>query len=397
MNQSYSTTVQKELKLISQFEEGRLYRVGHINVVVLNGSFYNMGRQYGSLMQEQLARAYQELIQKPIFDQGIVTFEEEKEHVIEEKWIGVSRRYKEIFRGLVETSGMALDQLFLLNVNIYAFNIFRQRFLQEPGCSFIATWGDYTTNGSTVVGRNFDWRPWYNNIATDLTVTVLNPTDGSHSVSLVGYPGEIVSVVTVMNDAGLFLAKNSGPASMRQAVSSKRAPFLIEAIGLVLDCDSMQDLERQINTHRVDAPLVTNVADANLSYSFENAPIDVRRRDADDSGRLVSTNHYLLESWGIKTEETPTHSYRRYANLCALAQKYYGRIDAEVMMQIMDVPLHLGNGVFGEGATKPSKQPNDNNVTCYQVVAVPGDKTFWVRGPGYTSEWSQVDLDGLFA
>ena len=44
------TTTQAEgLNFISAFEGGKLYRAGKINVVVMKGNFYQMGRQYGAL------------------------------------------------------------------------------------------------------------------------------------------------------------------------------------------------------------------------------------------------------------------------------------------------------------------------------------------------------------
>lgn len=37
------------LQIAGEFEGGKLYRAGKINVVVMKGNFYQMGRQYGAL------------------------------------------------------------------------------------------------------------------------------------------------------------------------------------------------------------------------------------------------------------------------------------------------------------------------------------------------------------
>jgi len=47
-----------DLKYVSEFEGGQLYKAGRINVVVMKGNFYQMGRQYGSLVKNEINEFY---------------------------------------------------------------------------------------------------------------------------------------------------------------------------------------------------------------------------------------------------------------------------------------------------------------------------------------------------
>ena len=64
-----------------------------------------------------------------------------------------------------------------------------------------------------------------------------------------------------------------------------------------------------------------------------------------------------------------------------LAEKYKGKIDASIMMAIMDVPIDKG------GAT-----PQDKNI--YQFVVVLMDLKIGVKALTY-DDWTEVDLKVL--
>jgi hypothetical protein len=66
-----------------------------------------------------------------------------------------------------------------------------------------------------------------------------------------------------------------------------------------------------------------------------------------------------------------------------LGEKYKGKFNPDVMMEIMNIPLEKG-GSF--------RAPND---TSYQIVAVPKELKIWVRMPE-VQEWTEVDLKPLF-
>ncbi len=80
-------------------------------------------------------------------------------------------------------------------------------------------------------------------------------------------------------------------------------------------------------------------------------------------------------------EEFWVDSETRRQNLLNLGEQNKGKINVDVMKQILDTPKDQG------GATVPT--------TIYQYVVVPGNEVVWVKAPGY-SDWSQVEYGKLF-
>ncbi|MPN28000.1 hypothetical protein SDC9_175434 [bioreactor metagenome] len=112
------------------------------------------------------------------------------------------------------------------------------------------------------------------------------------------------------------------------------------------------------------------------------------RRAPDEDGLLVATNHFVDPFWGLESialdDQDPAYTAHRRANLLALGEKNKGKINPEVMMEIMSIPLENG-GAF--------RAPN---VTSYQIVTVPKELKVWVRVPE-VQEWTEVDLKPLFS
>jgi len=153
-----------------------------------------------------------------------------------------------------------------------------------------------------------------------------------------------------------------------------------------------------INSTRSNCPIIVNAADADISYSYESAPHDTRRRSANPPGLLASTNQYLLPSWGTIAMPDPALSLERYRNLMVLGNKYKGAIDIEVMKKIMDTSLFEENGSLGRGATVFYRHIKGNfkYPTVHQIIASPADKKIWVKVPEY-NDWTLVDLEILFS
>jgi hypothetical protein len=131
------------------------------------------------------------------------------------------------------------------------------------------------------------------------------------------------------------------------------------------------------------------VANQSGAYCYETTTFDVKRRGGID-GLLVGANHFIIPEWaseGVLTNnssdsESMRDSVSRYQNLTALANKYKGTINASVMMAIYDTLKENGGATWPDG-------------TLFQFVAVPEQKTIWVKAPGF-EDWREVDLGALY-
>lgn len=303
---------------------------------------------------------------------------------------GYTTRQLEILQGMANTSGLTITELMVLDQNTgTSFAKFQ--------CSYIAAWGPYTSDGTLILGRNFDWFKPFNKLWSPyLTVVVYNPTSGGHSCATVGYAG-MVNGLTGINDQGLFIEMNNGTNSMGvQTFLKNRTSYLNDMLNFLWDAGSMDTLGKLIETTRPMTSVIINVANGEESFSYENAPFETRKRGPNQPGLLVATNHYMLPSWGILNRPFPTRSLERYDNLLKLGNKYKGTIDVNVMQAILDTTLDNG------GATEVLAEDTGTNpdLTMYQVIAIPSEKKMWVKTPNYPddagSSWTLIDLNSLF-
>ena len=70
----------------------------------------------------------------------------------------------------------------------------------------------------------------------------------------------------------------------------------------------------------------------------------------------------------------------RRENLIALCEASKGQIDEQKMMSIIETPLEEGGA--------------QNELTVYQMVAVPETRMLWLRVIG-GADWTQIDLSGF--
>jgi hypothetical protein len=362
-----------ELVLVAQFEGGNLYQAGPVSVLQLNGTHYEMGRQYGMLLHDDLNAAYNLLIAtcSPSF-----TYDRMKQ-IGYNVYNRYPQQYQDIINGMAETSGLGLDKQIILNALEWIPKI--DAFV--PHCSGIGVWGGYTTDGSMIFGRNNDDDlDTYGNFGAYVVVAVFKPTDSGMPVAIINYAG-VVYAATALNRAGIFMELNSGNW---QGYDVTR-PLLVSTMFSFLEAYSTQDeMNTAFQTVSADISSIVNVADPAIAYSFEIPLTGVLRRPPDDNGLLAATNHFVDPSWGIPPP-TPDSAngwtVLRRNNLLAFAEANKGSLNVDKIMQVMQTPIMQG-GVF-------------DARTIYQVVAVPANLTIWLRTPNHF-DWQKIDLRQVF-
>ena len=360
-------------KAVLSFEGGFLYKAEKIHVAQLNGDYKEMGRQYGYLLKSQIENYYQTAINDhPPW--GGNWSREDAEGFARGNYKNYPDRAKEIFNGMSETSGLSIDQLILIDQYTELFVV-----SQLFGCSGLAAWGGYTLDGSVVLGKNEDMPEFFKEFNESLVVVIYNPDDGSHSVASVCNAGQ-VKVMNAISDAGLVNVTYQAPFIEPLDMSMTRIPLFINHLMFLLDSDSLSELESALLGYLPPNPINGTAADTKSAFSYEVSPSRCVVRQSDQDGLTAETNHYEDPSWDSPGDDTKDSEERRN-NLLALAESYKGTIDAEVMMEIFDIPKSQG------GATV--------HDTTYQVVVVPSQLKIWVKVPDY-QDWVGVDLNPLF-
>ncbi len=359
---------------VSEFEGGRLYKAGPVSVLQLHGSHYQMGRQYGMLMRNELATLYTLVVAK-FLDKGFTY--DRLQQIADSIYAVYPEKYRDIIVGMAETSGLGIEKQVLLN----AMEWFPKINAFVPHCSGIAVWGEYTADGSLIFGRNNDDAEFYKTFGGYTVVAVFNPTDSGMPVAIVNYAGAIYAP-SGMNSKGIFLELNSGNW---EGYYPDRPSIFLTLFSFLETYSTQEQLNTAFQSVSANLSSIVNVADRNVAYSFECSTSAVVRRAPDAAGLLVATNHFVDPSWGIPPpvpDEENAWTARRRANLLNLAAANKGSFTVRKMMQVLDTTLPEG------GATQPTE-------TIYQIIAVPRNLTLWLKAPG-NFDWQRVDLRELF-
>jgi hypothetical protein len=358
-----------DLILVAESEGGRLYKAGPVSVLQLHGTHYQMGRQYGILLKDDLSVLYNSMI---ITFSPYWTYERMKQ-IAEAVYAVYPQKYKDILIGMAETSGLGIEKQIILNAIEFIPKINND----VPHCSGLAVWGDYTAGGPLIFGRNNDDAEKYKIFGKYTLVAVFNPTDSGIPTAIVNYAGAIYAP-NGMNRNGIFLELNGGNT---QTNYLDRPSIFVTLFSFLQSCATQDEMNTAFQSVLANMSSIVNVADGHIAYSFECPVTGVKRRNPDDAGLMASTNHFIDPSWGIAPPGPTEDSAVRRNNLLALANANKGYLNVEKMKQI------LGKSIGEGGAT--------NDGTIFQIIAVPSDLTMWLKAPG-NFDWQRVDLDKLF-
>ena len=363
-----------ELTFISEFEGGKLYKAGAVSVLELHGTHYQMGRQYGMLLKNDLAALY-DLAVATFIDLGFT--HNRLKQIADSIYTVYPQTYKDIIIGMAETSGLGIEKQIVLN----AIEWFPKIDAFVPHCSGIAVWGDYTAGGPLVFGRNNDDAKLYRKFGGYTIVAVFNPTDLGMPVAVINYAGAIYAP-SGMNRNGIFLELNSGNW---EGYYIDRPSIFLTLFSFLQTYSTQEELNVAFQSVSANLSSIVNVADRNIAYSFECSTSSVKRRYPDADGLMVATNHFVDPSWGISPpvpDEDNAWTAKRRTNLLNLATANKGFFNVEKMMQVLDTTIPEG------GATQPTE-------TIYQIIAVPNDLTLCLKAPE-NFNWQRVDLRTLF-
>lgn len=386
---------QSVLSFVAADGNSTRYQTGPVTVLVLEGTYREMGQQYGRLMGAEIAAMYEAAIHAlPRLSvlSGITTEEVLLERCMDQYRL-YPHRYREIAEGMAETSGVpvshiiAIDQFFPIAVMPPAEGAF-----QGGHCSALTVWGEYTPDGSLVMGRNFDFFNGYRDFTPYLMVLVYRPGDGSIPVATIGYAGSIGGLES-FNGAGLVLETNDNSLVPwpDNTTWSDRIPFNLLVLEYLSDATTLDQLDATMKTIRPGYPMLFSVADPKAGWVYEGGTRDIIRRGDLHDGMQVITNLPVDPSWNtpVYDENLTSRSVVRRNNLLSLADQNKGRINRFVMRTIIDTPIE-------EGGAGVSFQPESDLSTIYRYVYEPGGQILSLRSPP-DHPWILIPLSPLFS
>ncbi len=368
-----------DLVHVASFEGGHRLQAGDYPVIVLSGTYRQMGRQYGGLMKAELSEEYA-FILSSLEKRGYS--EEDVRSMGREAGILYPKRLKEVFSGMAETSGLTPDDALVLYNGVVLYLMIQPA---EPSCSYLSAWGNYTADGSVVVSRNWDlddaalpFNKWN-------VLAVFRPSDGSNGVATFGPAG--ARPETLANSKGLFIADDF--AGFIEPAPDTRPDLVSEFFRFMLDYSDLSELDAGLRGARTNVAWIVNVAGPDGAYVYEVTPNETRQRTGD--GVVAASNHFVDPAWNL----TPPaeHSRSRYDDLLRQAGEAKGSIDARKMMQIRDVRWEDGGATFVHSVLSRD-HPDSLYSTIHQVVFLPESRTLWIKD--LDRDWQKVELRALF-
>jgi len=337
-----------------------------LKVVECGGSFYEIGRQYGTSCRESLVGSVESLFR------DIGMFQKAgKQDIIAtaRKYLPIVENFDplliEILKGQAEGAGLSFDEVFTLRCKL-ELGIYYQRIVAL--CTSFAATGKATKGGKTIIGQTYDLTP---GITVDLVKTVF--PDGMKQLSLVfagGGAGELP-----LNSAGLGMALNVmlGPAEEQRLnvpcacviPKAMRQKRIGDALGVV--CGAGRSI------------LYYGVASGEGDIiGIETKPDDCNVIQP-ERDMLFHTNHYLTERFKIGSRTfgfMEGDSYIRIQRMKRLMEEHYGELTVEWMEEFLTDHNNYPNSICGH--INEELPPRAHGETLAAVVMVPEERVMYV-------------------
>lgn len=380
----------KKLNLIAEEGNGILYECNGFLIPVLSGSSKEMGYQYGSLMVESMQKAYDVLV-KYAYNSGYLT-EEDAKLWADRAVSTFSNRNRQFYDGVMEGTGWSEVEIGILD-QVIEYGLYKKGIHASIGCTSVFSWETSSKDGNMYVGRNMDWLAAFNEFPQVLMVC--NPNDGSYRYATVSWPG-MYAPFTIINEHGLYLDVHDGASMGGSVVLQDRPPIAGGVLDMMCETSSLEALIRRLQGVNTSVSLILNLADEKKAVSMECSSLAGNRLRLPDDDSLVSVNTFLNHDWGIHIRNTVSHSLERLYNMEDRMVENKGKIDADKMRELLDLPLFEDDGTLGKGCTKPTKV--DIDQTTHQVVTDISRRQLWLKVPNplYFADWTHINLMELW-
>lgn len=370
---------------VNSFEGGKLYLSpsGAFYIAELNGTFYEMGRQYGALLKDQINDFYNYAVVDYMMGQKGKSFEELAASG-QGYYLMSSQIFRDYIDGMAETCGLTKDQIYILSSGLLGL-------FENGGCSSLSAWGDYTPDGMTVTGRNLDLPTESLRLFSKyFNIVVMNPTGLPASVANLDYIGGIF-FQTAISSKGIFLELQNGEAADTEHPTGRE--FSNDSLLKSLFFNTTSgEVDAWFNTNLPDAGLIMNGSFPDHATIYEWATFRVAARNTD--GLISASNDYIDPSWHSyseinffdETNEGIGYTVTRRNHLLEMGEADKGNITPEKMMEIFDTTIPNGGATFPEGGLIK---------TIYSVVVKPTEFKIWLKVREY-SAWEEIDLSRYF-
>lgn len=260
------------------------------------------------------------------------------------------------------------------------------------GCTSFGAWDTKTTDGSILIGRNFDF--WVGDkFSEEKMVAFYNPDKG-HKFMFVTWGG-FTGVVSGMNDKGLTVTINAARSDIPMGAATPVSLVAREVLQYAGNIDEAIAIAKKRKMFVSESFLVGSAAD-HKAVIIEKTPkaLDVYDPNRDN---IQCTNHYqskLFENQKLNEEQKAVSaSVYRYKRLQELMNNNYPLTPQKVASILRD-RRGIGRANIGEGNEKAVNQL----IAHHSVIFQPDSLRMWVStAPWQLGTYVCYDMKKVFA
>jgi hypothetical protein len=213
---------------------------GNISTLVLSGSSKQIGVQYGLSLKVQLKQELA-ILESYYIDQEHLTYAQLATHAAL-LYNRFPLRYQIFMQGVAQGADLSLNDVMILNAMETLGEILSDK--SQEACAFLFVPPQRTTTGASLIGRNYDYAPPFDQLAKYLTVTVLKEPHKVPTV-FISIAGEIYCPSCV-NAAGIFLELNNGMPSGGTTINRNTSSMLARMLDTVQDSTNLTMVENKL-------------------------------------------------------------------------------------------------------------------------------------------------------
>ncbi len=260
------------------------------------------------------------------------------------------------------------------------------------GCSSFGVWGDKSTDGNLLIGRNFDFYVG-DDFARNKVITFASPETGYRYAS-VGWAG-MVGVLSGINQRGLTITINAAKGAIPISAAMPISILAREILQYAATIDEAYVIAKKHKTFVSESLLIGSLQDGEAAI-IEKTPQNIALYRS-SSDQIICTNHYQSkeyaeDSYNVKNIENSDSKYR-YDRAQELINKCntIGYRDAAAI-------LRNRYGMGGHDVGVGNEMTLNQSIAHHSVLFHPNDSKMWVT----TSPWQSgafvcYDLKGFFS
>ncbi len=390
--------------------EGSLYTIEDTNWIRKNkqglyelyvsGNPYHLGVKTGKLSQELIVEqevAFTQQIRQMIPSDGYLKFlkyivgfmnRDLPDHVTDEykeEIYGVSQAAADSFNWIGDNYDRILNYHAAHDIGHALQN------MMLVGCTSFGAWDDRTTDGSMLIGRNFDF--WVGDQFAEHKIVAFYAPEKGHKFMFVTWGG-FTGVVSGMNEKGLTVTINAAKSKIPFGAATPVSLVAREILQYAGNIAEAKAIAAKREMFVSESFLVGSAAD-HKAVIIEKTPDELDTYDP-NSNSISCTNHYQSKLFkqqklNIEQKENSASIYR-YKRLEELMTNNYPLTPQKVANILRD-----RGGVNGTDIGMGNEKAVNQLIAHHSIIFQPDSLKVWVStNPWQLGEYICYDLNKVF-